>query len=143
MIQKMRFTRGGTRRFQLLAVLAALATAAIAAASAVQAQTVGGDRPVQAMQSTKQSFRIAPGPLDAALRRFARQSGLQLIFDPTITRGFQSIGFHGRYVPGEALGMLLMCTGIDFRFTSAETVVLERFVEVEPIVFATESGLSR
>ncbi|CTP89897.1 putative secreted protein [Xanthomonas translucens pv. poae] len=46
---------------------------------------------------------IAPMPLDQALELFARNSGLQLMYDPALAAGQRSNGAPAGLVPGQQL----------------------------------------
>ncbi|WP_416757483.1 TonB-dependent siderophore receptor [Roseateles sp. So40a] len=73
------------------------------ACGAVLAQTPAS-RP--ATQATR-SFDIPPGPLDLALTRLARASGILLSFDPKLVEGRQSAGLVGAYTVEAGLRGLL------------------------------------
>ena len=60
------------------------------------------------------SFDIASGQLSDALLQFARQSGLQLMFDANLVAGRRSAGLKARLPPQEALHRLLAGAGIQF-----------------------------
>ena len=74
----------------------------------------------------KNQYQISQQPLNTALRDFALASGLQVSFPDDIARGRTSREVAGSYTPEEALSELLAGTGLSFRFTSADTVTLER-----------------
>jgi hypothetical protein len=81
----------------------------------------GGYAEVQA-QSEAVELRIAPQPLDLALREFSRQSGMQVIVFSSLTIGLQSPGISGRHTVSDALRQLLAGTGLTFRLINARTV---------------------
>lgn len=87
-------------------------------------------------------FKIPTGPLAPALRRFAGETGLALVYDASVTEGAGTMGVDGRYAPMLALEILLACTGVSYHFIDAQTVVLQRFVTMEPVVFR-DLGLTR
>ena len=82
------------------------------------------------------SYDIAPGPLGRVLSDFADASGLLLSADAVLTDGKRSAGLEGRMTATQALQQLLTGTGLEYRFTGAETVTLARTVaqrETEPM----------
>lgn len=70
------------------------------------------------------AFHIAPGPLASALTAYAQQSGLQLLFDHSLTAGQTSPGLTGRVSPEEALDKLL--AGRRFRILRRPGVIVLR-----------------
>ncbi len=92
-------------------------------------QDAAGVRIAQAQAD--QAFDIPPQRLDAALRRFAEQTGLQLAYTSAKVTGLRTPGVQGTYTPEAALRRLLAGTGLDYRFTDPDTVVLERTVAEE------------
>ncbi len=81
---------------------------------------------VEAESRPKNHYQISPQPLNTALRDFALASGLQVSFPDDIARGRTSREVAGSYTPEEALSELLAGTGLSFRFTTVDTVTLER-----------------
>lgn len=80
--------------------------------------------------ATQQSFAIPPQSLSSALTQFARQSGLQIAVDTGLVTGRQTPGVQGRYTAEQALQRLIAGTGLNYRFTAADTITIERAVEV-------------
>lgn len=72
-----------------------------------------------------QRYDIPAGPLGTALSRFAAEAGLLLSSDASLTAGKRSVGLHGEYSREQALRRLLAGSGLDFRFTDADTVMLQ------------------
>jgi iron complex outermembrane recepter protein len=70
------------------------------------------------------SLDIAGGQLSSALVQFARQSGLQLMFDASLVAGRRSAGLKARLPPEEALRRLLDGTGIQFVRAGPKVFVL-------------------
>lgn len=92
----------------------------------------------QAQQAETQQARqydISPGSLGQVLGRFAAESGLLLSGDAGLTDGQPSAGLQGTYRVREALDRLLAGSGVTYRFTDGNTVMLERAA-----VPATQSG---
>lgn len=75
------------------------------------------------------SFDIAPQPLAGALNRLAAQSGLQVIFDGTLVLGKHSPGVVGSKEPEAALAELLQGSGLTWRATGGNSVMLEKASE--------------
>lgn len=80
----------------------------------------------QLAQATQKTFAIPPQLLSSALTSFGRQAGVQLSVDPDLVAGRTSAGLSGAMSPAEALSRLLTDTGLTFRFTAPDTVVLLR-----------------
>lgn len=97
-----------------LTPLAGLATAPVA-----QAQKGG-------LAETRQSYHIPPGRLGDALNQFAREAGLLLSFAPELVEGKSTAGLAGTYSVREGLTRLLAGSGLNYRFTAADSVALER-----------------
>jgi iron complex outermembrane receptor protein len=102
----------------------------------VPQQTVGQQRATRLAQAGETRFNISSQPLSTALRQFSQAANLELFFDPTLTQGLHTQGLSGAYTPEQALQQLLTGTGLRYRFTSPNTVTLERQV-------AQESGAER
>ena len=76
-----------------------------------------------------------------ALEQYANDSGLQIIYDATVTDNARTQGVKGHYVPELALQILLACTEVNYEFTSEHTVALRRMSEIEPVFFDEEGRL--
>ncbi|MEW6641752.1 MAG: secretin and TonB N-terminal domain-containing protein [Pseudomonadota bacterium] len=61
------------------------------------------------------TFDIPGQPLDAALSAYGAATGIQLLFDPTLTEGRRARGLKGTFSAEAALGLLLAGTGIAAR----------------------------
>lgn len=79
-------------------------------------QTVASDQRID--------FDIAAQPLDMALTQYFRRTGVQLLYDSSITTGRQSSNLKGRYAPREALALLLRGTGLIASYSSASAAVI-------------------
>ena len=108
-------------RILFLFALLAFTSAGVEHASAQGDGANAGAEPRQKMH-----YQIAPQPLNTALRDFALTSGLQVSFPDDVTSGRMSREVAGSYTPEEALSELLAGSGLSFRFTSVDTVTLER-----------------
>lgn len=69
-------------------------------------------------------FRIAPGNAVDALRDFAVQSDMQLLFDYSEAAGLETVGVNGSYAPAEALEILLQGTGLQFGVVDERTIAI-------------------
>jgi iron complex outermembrane recepter protein len=103
-------------------------------------------RVAQASTPQPGAFDIAPQPLDRALTTFSAQAHIQVLVAGELTGGLRSPGVSGTYTPEEALQRLLADTGLTYRFTSPNTVTLERATaqreEGQPVAPVT-GGASR
>lgn len=82
----------------------------------------------QLAQSAVRNFDIPAQPLSSALTTFGVQSGLQVSVDAAILSGLRSQGVTGTQPPERALNSLLTGTGMIWRFSGVNTVVVERTV---------------
>lgn len=91
-------------------LLAAAAAAVLASAAA----------PAQAWQATpgaeaRVSINVPEQDLDQALRALSRQTGLQIVYDPSVTRGLISRPVSGSMAPREALRRMISASGVEAR----------------------------
>ena len=82
--------------------------------------------PAIAGEAAQYQLAISPQPLQTALQAFAQQSGMRVLFSPTITNGHDAPVLDGRYTPSAALQVLLKDTGLTFRLLD------DRTIEVQP-----------
>lgn len=73
-----------------------------------------------------QAFSIQSQALDKALFEFSRQSKLQVFFASKLTEHIRTSALEGEYLPAEALQILLVDTGLEYRFSDLHTIVLYR-----------------
>ncbi|MGC4097117.1 MAG: TonB-dependent receptor [Nitrospira sp.] len=71
-------------------------------------------------------FRIPTQPLSSALKDFALAVGLQLSFNDDLAVGRLSPDLNGRYTNEQALRLLLGGSGLTYRFSGGDTVIVER-----------------
>ncbi len=90
----------------------ALIPSAIAAPAANQART--------------QTSHIEAQPLGAALKEFAAQAGIQLLFSESDAAGRQSASLEGAFSAAEALQRLLAGSGLVFEFPKADAAIIRR-----------------
>ncbi|SFF92268.1 iron complex outermembrane recepter protein/outer-membrane receptor for ferric coprogen and ferric-rhodotorulic acid [Novosphingobium sp. CF614] len=102
----------------------ALALAMLAAPMALPATAA-------AQTEAERSFEIPAGTLGDALRRFAEQSRIQLLYPANIVEQRQSPGVTGHMTAEQALARLLAGTGLVYRFNDATTVTLSEPVSAE------------
>ncbi|MFZ5779022.1 MAG: TonB-dependent siderophore receptor [Pseudomonadota bacterium] len=89
-----------------------------AASGAVELGQAAGDRVV--------SFSIPPQDLDTAMTRLADQAGIRLIGASSDLSGKRTAGLSGNYTVAQALDALLAGSGVGWRFSEGNTVVLRR-----------------
>jgi iron complex outermembrane receptor protein len=75
-------------------------------------------------QAAQTTYSIPAGPLNRALAAFGRQSGLQVVYVPSIAAGKSSSGITGTASPAQAVARLLQGTGLSFSFPDARTVAV-------------------
>ncbi len=85
---------------------------------------LGSIQLAQAGRSEARRFDIPAGDLQSALVAFSQAVDLQLLYPAGMTAGLTTQGAQGEYTSEEALRRLLAGTGLNFRFTSADTVTL-------------------
>lgn len=96
-------------------------TAALMLTTATVALGAAATNPVFA-QSAATSFSVPAGSLSVALTSFARQSGLQVTYNPAIAEGKQSAGVSGTLAPTDAVARLLAGSGLSYTFSNPTTV---------------------
>ncbi len=75
---------------------------------------------------TPQQITIPAGSLSSALTRLVNQVGVQIMYEPALTRGFQVGAVNGKLTFDEALARLLANTGLKADSVDEKTVVLRR-----------------
>jgi len=88
-------------------------------------------------------FNIAPGPLQPALERLEAQTGLQLLYDPTLLEGLVTRGVTGAASPRTALARLLEGTDVAFDFTAEDAAALYRKSRPQPAHTVVDSDRPR
>ncbi|MGZ8171656.1 MULTISPECIES: TonB-dependent siderophore receptor [Methylobacter] len=73
-----------------------------------------------------QQYNIPAGSLATTLNKLAETGGLQLVYDTAIAGDLQSKGLNGKYSPEAALQQLLGNSGLGYRMTGNNTVVIEK-----------------
>lgn len=97
-------------------------------AGAVSACLSSAEAAPQASQPANATweFNIPAGELEAALDRFATQTGLQLAYLPEVVAGKRSVALSGRLTWRDALGRLLQGSGLEFRQVNDTAIVIQR-----------------
>ncbi|WP_365701672.1 STN domain-containing protein [Sphingomonas sp.] len=81
--------------------------------------------PAWAAQERYFSFNIPAGSLDVALRRYARMTGLQLLYRGDTVRGLRTRGVTGNLTAPDALSRLLSGTTLIVSRPTPKTVVIQ------------------
>ena len=76
--------------------------------------------------SLPKTYKIAAQPVSTALKAFAAQSDLQLLYTESDVRGAKTPGVTGTRAPEAALAELLKGTGLEFEFTANSVVVVRK-----------------
>lgn len=122
--------QGSFRRLSTCGMAVLLAGSSLLALQAdAQAQSQAQDQTRQTSGLTNaasRNYAIPPGPLAQALNRFADESGLQLIYDASITANIATAGVSGSHSPADALQALLKNSGLGFRVTGSNAITLYR-----------------
>jgi len=69
---------------------------------------------------------LPPQDLQAALVSFAERTGIQLLYSAQLTKGLTSSALRGSFTPQDGLRILLVGTGLTFKFSGVRTVTLSR-----------------
>ena len=77
-------------------------------------------------QAREMDFNIQAQDLSSALKTFAEDTGLQMLYSSDTVKGIRSSRVNGRHQPNEALDILLSGTGLSFKFTDSNTVVVQK-----------------
>src|SRR5882724_1013710 len=85
------------------------------------------------------AFNIPAGEAATELRDFAKQSGLQLLFDYTAVKAIKTRAVSGQYEPDAALKEMLRGTGLEFERVNGHTVAIR---QVAPATTNAGSGPS-
>lgn len=109
-----------------------LTTAQLALGTASQAQTATlpaepatvGSTTAAPLASTLFTFALAPQPLDQALEALSKIAGIQVLSRGGETAALQAPALQGQMSANDALTRLLDNSGLSFRFTDPQTVVL-------------------
>ncbi len=119
------------RHTPALIARAALLTLACAAGGALAQPAPAAPAP------GAQEYRIAPGPLQDALARFATEAGISLTMPQPLVQGRSSPGLQGRFGVPEGLARLLAGTGLEVDARTPGVYVLRAVPEVRSAAPAT------
>src|SRR6267154_531361 len=72
------------------------------------------------------AYKIEPQSVSTALKAFAAQSNMQLIFTEQDVGSAKTTGVVGTRSPREALSEILKGTGLEFEFTANNVVVVRK-----------------
>ncbi|MEK7350626.1 MAG: STN domain-containing protein, partial [Nitrospirota bacterium] len=72
-------------------------------------------------QTDTVTINIPPQELSSALKAFAEQTNLQILYASDLTGGLTTKGAVGTVTPQEAIRQLLDGTGLQYTFTDAKT----------------------
>ncbi|WP_027010354.1 TonB-dependent receptor [Comamonas sp. B-9] len=90
-----------------------------------------------------QAYAIPAGPLDMALTRFAKESGVLLSFTPDTTEGLRSPGLQGRHTVPEGLAALVAGTGLQaVQQASGSYLVVKKPASTTPAPAAAAAALA-
>lgn len=106
----------GSIRSLLPSLLVPLSVIVALASGPAQSQGAGDDRKI--------AFDIPAQPLDGALTQYFQATGVQLLYDSSLTRGRRSTTVRGRYARREALRLLLTGTGLIVRYSRANAAII-------------------
>src|ERR1700732_1477317 len=98
-------------------------TWALAGAIAAAAQTPPTTPDAADRRPDEVAFRIDAQPIEGALREFASQANLQLVYETAeVSPNIQSSHVAGAFTPEAALSRLLAHTNLDYKFINDRTV---------------------
>jgi outer membrane cobalamin receptor len=77
-------------------------------------------------EAMEMDFNIPAQTLSSALKTFAEDTDLQMLYSSDAVKGIRSNSVNGKHQPKEALNILLGGTGLSFKFTDSNTVVVQK-----------------
>lgn len=102
-----------------------LAATAVAALSGWASTASAADPQGANVGATQRTFNIPPQSLSSALIAFGEQSRLQFTIASDIATGKTTAGLSGHYTVQQGLQRLLAGSGLTWRFSAANTVIIE------------------
>jgi iron complex outermembrane receptor protein len=99
--------------------------AALAASTAI-GLIASLDAAVAQTSANAVAYNIPAQPLTAALTAVAQRGGLRLAYSAVLSAGRSAPALQGSFTPAQAIERLLAGTGLTYRFTSPNTVTIER-----------------
>lgn len=112
-------------RFYKTGLMAATALAVLAGAAAP-----ANARQVTNVAETRVNISVPAQDLDSALRALSRQTGLQIVFDPALTRGLRAQSLTGSMAPREALSRMLNGSGLEVREVQGVLTLVRQTAEL-------------
>lgn len=112
--------------YQLICGASLFALAAGLIVAGVPATAKAQQNNTSVSSATPMEFSIPSQDLNQALLTFADQANLQLFYDLDRVDGLQSSELEGSYTPSDALKVLLLGSGMTYRFTGENTVSLSK-----------------
>ena len=94
---------------------------------------------VAAQLKQKITFNIPSGTLESVLLLFQKTSGLQVVIPNEAMTSIASPGVTGQHSPEQALREILRGTGISYRFSDKQTVILEIHAGIEEVEVRDDS----
>lgn len=113
--------------------LSKFSLAAGAATAALAVFSPGAMAQARAQEASANAIAIQSQDLGGALRALARQTGIQIVFEPSAVRGRTAPAVNGVVTPEQALQRMLANTGLTYRSTARDTyTILAQANEVRP-----------
>ena len=113
---------------------------AILLSTTVLSLTIGSPTRAEPIVGGRVAFNIPAQELDSALVAFAEQSKMQIVVQAAVLRGLKTSGVAGDYSTNEALNSLLNKSGLQYRFTGANTIaVVQTAQAAEPAPIKEEA----
>lgn len=106
--------------------------------TAIGIVAVSTSSPAIAQAVEPRNFSVPAGPLGASLVAFGRQAGLQISYLSGVVDGRRSEGLSGAATNEQALARLLAASGLNYRFSSANSVII--IDAGSPAAFANDDG---
>src|ERR1700730_4049373 len=108
-------------------------TWALAGAIAAAAQTPPSTPDAADRRPDEVPFRIDAQPIEGALKEFASQANLQLVYETAeVSPNIRSSHVAGAFTPEVALSRLLAHTNLDYKFINDRTVSIRSTDAVSP-----------
>jgi iron complex outermembrane receptor protein len=92
-------------------------------------------------QQPEYDFDIPPQPLASALNRFGEQTGIQFAYSTEDVENVRTGGVSGRRTSEDALRLLLVDTGLDYRVTGTNTITIEKRIGAGAAAVAAGAGV--
>src|SRR5690606_2189770 len=93
-----------------------------------------------AADGARVEYDIPAQSLGAALKSFAQQSNVQVMFAPEAVEGIEAPAVRGLYQPDAALGQLLARANLDYRYVGDNMVVVSAAAAGAAPAAAPQSG---